>query len=267
VTFADITGAKLSDTIKPDGQSFGPQLRGQAGTPRPYAYVQLGERWFVREPGFKLNEAGDLFDMSDAPFVEKPIAPTADTDQSKAARQRLTAALTELNPAAGKKDGAGGGKSNASPTGPWKTGDTVAGAQAPQVAGKAIHISAEIDPTGTDGVILSQGAGAQGYAIYLKDGKLAFAVRENKALTTVIAKDPLGNGHFTIEAELNIDGTITLTANNNQIATGKATGPSPQQPRAALFVGPTGRGAVGDYDPSVAFKGKIANVTVKAGDE
>jgi arylsulfatase A len=103
-TFAELAGVKLPEGLKFDGHSFAPQLRGETGTPRPWAYVQLGARWFVREPGFKMNEQGELFDMSDAPFVEKPIAAGSDTAASKAARQRLTAALAELNPAAGKKD-------------------------------------------------------------------------------------------------------------------------------------------------------------------
>jgi hypothetical protein len=48
--------------------------------------------------------------MSDAPFTEKPVAASADTEASKAARARLTAVLAELNPAGGKTDGAGGDK-------------------------------------------------------------------------------------------------------------------------------------------------------------
>ena len=108
-TFADIAGVKPPDGHKTDGQSLAPQLRGEPGKPRTWAYVQLGAHWFVRSPGFKLNEKGDLFDMSDAPFVEKPVSPEADTDQSKAARRRLAAALAELNPAAGKTDRDGGG--------------------------------------------------------------------------------------------------------------------------------------------------------------
>lgn len=66
--------------------------------------MQLGNKWFVREPGFKMNESAELFDLSDAPFVEKPVAPSADTPASKAARQRLTAVLAGLNPAGGKQD-------------------------------------------------------------------------------------------------------------------------------------------------------------------
>ena len=149
VTFAELTGAKLSDKIKPDGHSFALELRGESATPRQWAYVQLGEKWFVREPGYKLNESGDLFDMSDAPFVEKLIPPQSDTEQSKTARQRLTAALAQLNPAAGKTDGKALKRDfTTNLAGPWKKGDLLPNAQAPQVAGKALRISAEIDQTG-----------------------------------------------------------------------------------------------------------------------
>lgn len=109
-TFAELGGAKLPEGVKIDGISLAPQLRGEKGTPREWAYVQLGPHWFVREQGWKLNEMGELFDMSDAPFVEKAVAPDADTEASKAARARLTAVLAELNPAAGKTDGRGDGK-------------------------------------------------------------------------------------------------------------------------------------------------------------
>jgi arylsulfatase A len=103
-TFVELAGAKLPAGFKYDGVSIAPQLRGQPGTPRSYAYVQLGANWFVRERGWKMNQRGELFDMSDAPFVEKPVAASADTAESKAARQRLTAILAELNPAGGKTD-------------------------------------------------------------------------------------------------------------------------------------------------------------------
>ncbi len=106
-TFAALGGAKLPDGFKYDGRSLAPQLRGEKGTPREWAYVQLGPRWFVRERGWKMNEKAELFDMSDAPFVEKPVAADDDTEPSKAARGRLTAVLAELNPAGGKTDGDG----------------------------------------------------------------------------------------------------------------------------------------------------------------
>ena len=109
-TFLELAGAKAPAGLKFDGRSFAAQLRGQPGAPRDWAYVQLGKKWFVRERGFKMNESGELFDMSDAPFAEKPVAASADTAASAAARARLTAVLKELDPAAGKTDAGGAGK-------------------------------------------------------------------------------------------------------------------------------------------------------------
>jgi arylsulfatase A len=270
-TFADIAGAKLPENFKTDGHSIAPQILGQPGTQRPYAYVQLGRNWFVREPGYKLNQAGQLFDMSDAPFTEKLVAPADDTDASKAARARLTAALAELNPAGGKVDAQGEGPGGAAaaanaPKAPWKSGDELTGAQAPAVAGKPLDITAEIEPAGTDGVIVTQGGRAQGYALYLSGGKLAFALREGGQLTTVIAKDALGSGHLKVEATLDTEGKIALLVDGKQIADGKADGPIPQQPKAGLIVGSSRRGGVGEYQQPATFSGKISNVQVKAGD-
>ena len=270
-TFADIAGVKPPVGLKTDGQSLAPQLRGEPGTPRAWAYVQLGAHWFVREPGYKLNEAGALFDMSDAPFVEKAVAPADDTEASKAARQRLAAALAELSPAAGKTDkegtggrrvAAGGGAARA--TGPWKMGDTLPGAQAPDVAGKALEISADIQPTGTSGVIVTQGGVAQGYALYLKDGRLAFAVRESRELTTIAAREPLGTGHFLVRATLGQDGAMALGVDGKQVAEGKAAGPIAQQPRAGFSVGKAQGRPVGDFDAPGTFAGNISDVRVQA---
>ncbi|MCX6878235.1 MAG: sulfatase-like hydrolase/transferase [Verrucomicrobia bacterium] len=109
-TLAELAGAKLPEGMKFDGRSFAPQLRGVPGQPREWAYVQLGNKWFVRNAGFKMDQQGELFDMSDAPFVEKPVAAAADTEATKSGRQRLAAILSELNPAAGKTDAGGGTK-------------------------------------------------------------------------------------------------------------------------------------------------------------
>jgi arylsulfatase A len=109
-TFVELGGGQLPKDFKYDSRSIAPQLRGEKGNPREWAYVQLGAKWFVRDQGWKMNESHELFDMSDAPFVEKPVAASADTEVSKAARARLTAVLAELNPAGGKTDGDGGGK-------------------------------------------------------------------------------------------------------------------------------------------------------------
>lgn len=110
-TFADLAGAKLPADKILDSQSILPQLRGEKGTPRDHIFMELAREWYVRGPGWKLNQKGELFDMSDAPFEEKLVAATADTDSSKAAREHLGAILAKLNPAGGAlDDGDGSGR-------------------------------------------------------------------------------------------------------------------------------------------------------------
>jgi len=110
-TFASLAGAKLPEGVTIDGHSFAPQLLGQPGEPRDWAFVQLARMWYVRNAGWKLNEKGELYDLSDAPFVETLV--TADTTDpaAVAARKELQAALDKLNPAGGIiDDGDGTGR-------------------------------------------------------------------------------------------------------------------------------------------------------------
>ena len=103
-TFAELAGTKLPEKTILDGRSFAPQLRGEKGQPREWVFNQLARMWYAREAGWKLNQAGELFDMSDAPFTEKLVAADTKNPAALAARQRLQAALDQLNPAAGVLD-------------------------------------------------------------------------------------------------------------------------------------------------------------------
>ena len=103
-TFAELAGAKLPGQGATDGRSLASQFRGEIGQPRAWAFNQLARMWYVRETGWKLNEKGELYDMSDAPFVEKLVPADSKNPAALAARQRLAAALALLNPAAGISD-------------------------------------------------------------------------------------------------------------------------------------------------------------------
>lgn len=95
-TFAALAGVSLSADRKIDGHSLAPQLRGQPGQPREWAYVQLNEKRYVRDARWKLTGEGQLFDMKDAPFQQIPVpADTSDAD-ANAARTKLQAALSDL---------------------------------------------------------------------------------------------------------------------------------------------------------------------------
>jgi arylsulfatase A len=104
VTFAEVAGAPLPRDVTLDGQSFAPQLHGQPGKPREWVFVQLGARWYVRSQDWKLTQNGELYDMKDAPFVEKPVAPDSKDPAAVAGREKLKKVLDTLKPAAGKVD-------------------------------------------------------------------------------------------------------------------------------------------------------------------
>ncbi|HQR33793.1 MAG TPA: sulfatase-like hydrolase/transferase [Blastocatellia bacterium] len=110
-TFAELAGAKLPAKTVIDGRSFVASIRGEKKQVRDWVFLQLANKWYTREAGWKLTQAGELFDMSDAPFAEKLVpADTKDT-AAIAARKRLQAALDQLNPAGGiLDDGDGSGR-------------------------------------------------------------------------------------------------------------------------------------------------------------
>jgi arylsulfatase A len=110
-TLAELAGATLPAHPIIDGRSFAPQLRGSQGQPRDWIFIQLARMWYVRDAAWKLNQKGELFDMTHAPF-EEPLVPADTKDPGAiAARTRLQAALDKLNPAGGiLDDGDGTGR-------------------------------------------------------------------------------------------------------------------------------------------------------------
>jgi arylsulfatase A-like enzyme len=104
VSFAELTGAKLPDMTF-DGQSIAPQLLGQPATLRTWVFNQLARMWYVRDAQWKLNEKGELYDMTGAPFTETHVQGPHE------ARTRLEAVLAKLNPVGGILDqGDGSGR-------------------------------------------------------------------------------------------------------------------------------------------------------------
>ncbi len=109
-TLAEVAGAPLPAGVTIDGQSFAARLQGRPGPARDWVFVELGRHWYARNAGWKLNEAGELFNMSDAPFAE-PLVAGEISGTAFQARTQLQAVLDRLNPAGGKVDpGDGSGK-------------------------------------------------------------------------------------------------------------------------------------------------------------
>ena len=104
-TFAELAGAKLPPGVTIDGRSFAPQLQAKVGHPREWVYVELNGRRYVRTARWKFNNAGELFDMKEAPFKEVPVAADATDADAVAARKHLQKVLEGL---AGKAPPPGG---------------------------------------------------------------------------------------------------------------------------------------------------------------
>lgn len=102
-TFMELTGVKSTDNPL-DGQSILPEIKGQKAAHRTWIFNQLANNWYVRELNWKLNQAGELFDMTKAPFEEILVVNNSTDSEAVAARIRLQKNLDFLNPAAGKID-------------------------------------------------------------------------------------------------------------------------------------------------------------------
>jgi arylsulfatase A len=107
-TFADIIGAQIPKDKVLDGQSFSAQLHGKKGNPRSSIFIQLANNYYVRSANWKLNQAGELFDMSKAPFEEILVENNTKNADAITARTTLQKELDRLNPQGGYKDSGDG---------------------------------------------------------------------------------------------------------------------------------------------------------------
>ena len=95
-TLAEIAGVPLPAGVTIDGHSFALQIKGKAGKPRQWVYVQLGDRWYVRDERWKLYNDGTLANMKNAPYEEILCLADKQTAKEKEARKNLQAVLRSL---------------------------------------------------------------------------------------------------------------------------------------------------------------------------
>jgi arylsulfatase A-like enzyme len=131
----------------------------------------------------------------------------------------------------------------------------------PQVANKALTISCEVAPESANGVILAQGGRQEGYALWLREGKLVFTVRLHGSPTSIEAAT-MPTGRLVITARLNHDASMELVVNGNLAAKGKAPGLIRTQPKDGLSIGEDDYTAVGDYQPPNPLRGTVEQVRV-----
>jgi arylsulfatase A len=102
-TCAELGGAKLPADRTLDSHSFAPQIKGEAGTPRDWVYVELNGRSYARGVRFKLTNGGALFDLAEAPYKEILVPPDTAGPAASAAREHLQQVLNHHPAAPGKE--------------------------------------------------------------------------------------------------------------------------------------------------------------------
>lgn len=145
-----------------------------------------------------------------------------------------------------------------------KIGETLAGANAPQIAGKPFAIECEVEAKSPNGVIVAHGGAAVGYALYVKDGRIIFAIHsERKSVARIAAPEAL-MGRVAISARLAADGTMTLALGGRTVASAKDGGVLQRQPAEDFCVGFDNAKPVDAYDGATPFSGTIEHLRVAA---
>jgi arylsulfatase len=134
--------------------------------------------------------------------------------------------------------------------------------EAPNAIDKGMTITVKIRESAPEGVLVAQGGTANGYTLYLKSGKLTFAIRRHNSISSVTADEPLPAAPVEITAVLTDQGEVTLTANKQTLGKGKVDGLVAVHASEGLQVGRDRGGAVGDYKTPFAFTGKIDRVVI-----
>ncbi len=142
-----------------------------------------------------------------------------------------------------------------------KSGDTIASASAPQVGQRAFTVAVTVDTAQRDAAIVAQG-GLIGHALYLRGGRVAFAVRHGADEVVEILSPAEVKGPFTVTASLAADGAMKLVVAGQEAVTGKAKGVLPRQPAEDFCVGHDNGKSVGTYAKPVALQGAVSGLVV-----
>lgn len=144
-----------------------------------------------------------------------------------------------------------------------KPGDSVAAEAAPAVGNTPFALSCTVETRQTDAVLIAQGGIAAGYALYLKGGRLAFAVRtgSGEAVTEIVSSAPFpGSGRLS--ATLAADGAMGLAVNGQTVASGQAPRLLPRQPAEDFCVGHDNAQPVTAYTAKEPFAGTLTELKV-----
>ena len=273
-TVLEVAGARYpvefaGQKIKPlAGRSLVPAFSLSPLPPRPLYWEHEGNR-AIRDGRWKLvakeNQPWELY------YIEADRAEQHDLALAEPGRVKSMAAEWD----------AWAARSDVLPLGVWrgrtakgetlssarqfvlKLGDRLERTEAPAIARRAFSINTTFTATGRAGVLVAQGGTAQGYTLFLDEGRLHFLVRSGGKSSVVATMDVLAAGPHTVFARLAADGAVTLKVDGQPPLTTKAPGLIASMPADGLDVGSDTGGLVGPYGAENKFSGRIESLTIE----
>ena len=108
-TIAEAASANMPENVIIDGQSFFPQICGEKGTPRKWAFCHydpmvpfvnwqsLSGRW-ARDKRFKLYNDGRFYDVPADRLEESPLSPDCITEEAESVKKSLSSVHDSMPP-------------------------------------------------------------------------------------------------------------------------------------------------------------------------
>ncbi|MFC3198623.1 PVC-type heme-binding CxxCH protein [Parapedobacter deserti] len=142
-------------------------------------------------------------------------------------------------------------------------GGTIGGRQVPDFANQEISFVAEVRPPEmrrilVEGVLVSHGDNKDGYAVYLKDGRVHFQVNQKGRKAIIHSGEPLPT-EFTVKASLLSGGKMTLSIDGKQVAESKTAGLFAEVPGGFIRIGHNRQRRWGDSTPPIPNVGDYAD--------
>jgi hypothetical protein len=165
-----------------------------------------------------------------------------------------------------------------------KDGDVVPlGCHLDGIAGRSIRITAKARIEGSEAVLVSLHGVSAGFALYVKQRHLCFAMRDvprpirweafSPETQVVRAPTPLPPGEHEIEATVSMEGAVTLALDGAPIVSGKVAGPLSHQPVSLVTAGHFRTSleqpeiAPGDFSHLEDFPGWLQRVSIRFGQD
>ena len=135
---------------------------------------------------------------------------------------------------------------------------------APDVAGRrTIRISGRFEAANGNGVLLAHGGDRMGIAVYLKDGRLAFA-QASDWKRAIVHSEPLAAGEHSFAAVRHPDGRLELRVDGRKPVSVQSS-PLKNNPGDSLQIGADAIKPVGDYESPNLFTGKLWELEINYG--